>query len=56
MTPLEVVALLRELGQMFSLGEQLVDVAQQKHPELRVDPIPDEGAAMDRAREEALKR
>jgi len=56
MTPVEVLALLRELGEMFSLGTQLVEVAQQRHPELRLDPLPDEAAAMDAAREEALRR
>ena len=56
MTPLEVIALLEQLGTLFNLGNQLVAAAQQMHPELRTTPIADEGAAMDAARSEALKR
>ena len=56
MTPEAIVILLRELGEVFSLGDQLVSYAQQKHPELRLELIRDEGAAVDQAREAALKR
>ncbi len=51
----EVTMMLRALGAMYGLGEQLLQTARQSHPELRTeDPGPLDAA--ERARADALKR
>ncbi len=55
MTPVEVLALVQFLDDLFILGGQLVDAAKAKHPELDMAPLPDL-AEMDKAREDAIKR
>lgn len=52
----EILQTLELAEDAFDLGGKLLLLFQQRHPELRTEAIPDEGAAMDAAREAALTR
>jgi hypothetical protein len=51
-----VLLMLQGLDALLDLGGKLVSTARQTHPELDTSPIEDEGARMDDARDEALRR
>ena len=56
MSAADVLRLLREIGELLGLGLQLVEAARQLRPELRAEPLPDEGADMHDARDAAIDR
>lgn len=54
--PRALLASLQMADEVLDLSGKLVDFMKQRHPELNTVPVPDEGEAMDQAREEALRR
>lgn len=52
----EVLALITTVDKALQLGGQAVAFACQCEPRLRTEPLPDEGAAMEEARADALER
>jgi hypothetical protein len=55
MSPETVLAMFKAADEAFDLAGKLINWAQQR-PELNTAPLPDEGAAMDTARDEAVRR
>lgn len=56
MTIESIMASLALADRAFDLGGRLLEFMRQRHPELVTTEIADEGAAMEAARAEALKR
>lgn len=52
----EVLALITTIDKAMDLKGKAIAFACQCEPRLKTDPLPDEGAAMNEARAEALER